>query len=80
MKPNEKTPEQKRAELEAKHGATIRAARAQREAMERYFQNLKHSQRGDVADPEQEERMASVLTQGKSHVVRHYAYDDGDSR
>lgn len=44
--------------------------------MERYFENLKRSRRGDVSDPEQEERMANVLSQGKGKLVRHYPYEN----
>lgn len=65
---------------EAKHGPQIAQQRAQRQAMEKHFKNLKDSQKGNVADPEQEERMNSLLLQGRGKVVRHYAYDNPNDR
>lgn len=70
MKPQQQSPEEQRAALEAKYGTQISKNQSQREAMQQYFDKLKKG------DAEQEERMRGVLTKGKDHVVRHFAYED----
>ncbi|KAJ8600038.1 hypothetical protein CTAYLR_001908 [Chrysophaeum taylorii] len=76
MKPRQRSPEELRADLEEKYAPQIKASKAQRDAMQQFFTNLKQGQRGTVADADQERKMQGLLTHGKSHVVRHYAYEN----